>query len=320
MRRIPLLALTLILAVALAAAGATLPGARAQSGASIHIIAIDADPAGNTATSLGPLNACVRAEPGAQVTVDLVVDAVPGPPAVYGIVAFEAYIDYAPDILEASAIDYEFLLGARGTFAPFEGLGDTTPDRDGRLYIAVADLATNDPSAGDNVEEGPGVLARITFTTKAAGLAAVAPVFEPPDIYPTVINNQNLTTNVETIAGAQIAVGQDCPVPPAAISVPQPIPPYNEAFTTPSPTLPPGATQPPESSETPAAGAPSRSPSPRPSNPGTATPDDPDVAVDEGDGGTSTLTVIAVAALALAGTGLAGTGGLILYRRRSQGG
>ncbi len=317
MRRFLFFVPALTIAVALAATGAPAPSSHAQSGASIHIIAIDADPAGNTATSLGPLNACVRTEPGADVTVDLIADAVPGPPDVNGIIGFEISVDYSAALLKVSAYDYEFLLAATGTFEPFEALGDPAPDTDGRLNISVADLAVNSPGPGDNTEAGPGVLARLTLTAQAAGIATVAPVFDS-DHYPTILNQQNQVTDVDSIAGVQIAIGRDCPVPPNSTPVAQPIPSPVPAAATPTPA--PGQTPPPGASgtATPATGAPSGAASPLPSGTATAPTGGPG-GTGEGDGGASTGVVIAVVALALAGLGLAGAGGLVLYRR-AQGG
>ncbi len=315
MRRFLFFVPALTIAVALAATGAPAPSSHAQSGASVHIIAIDADPAGNTATSLGPLNACVRTEPGANVTVDLIADAVPGPPDVNGIVGFEISVDYSAALLKVSAYDYEFLLAASGDFEPFEALGDAVPDTDGRLNISVADLAAG--TAASPAEVGPGVLARIALSARAAGIATVAPVFDS-DHYPTIINAQNDVTDVDSIAGVQIAIGRDCPVPPNSTPVAQPIPsPVPAAATS---TLAPGQTPPPGASgtATPATGAPSGAASPRPSGTATAPTGGPG-GTGEGDGGASTGVVIAVVALALAGLGLAGAGGLVLYRR-AQGG
>lgn len=308
-----------VLVAALVAPLAILYGAGAQAGPAINLIAVDADPQGNTATSLGPLNACTRAEPGATVTVDVVVDAVPGPPTQNGIVGFELYIDYPADLVSVTAVDHEFLLGAVGTYAPFEGLSDPLPDSDGRYYLAIADLATNDPDNGSNVEEGPGVLARLTLTAKAAGIAGVSVVFQPPDIYPTVLNNQNVTLDVQNLAAAQIAIGQDCPVPPESAPVPQPIPPFDEATITPTPT--PGPTdRPPPATPTPGAGSPAADGSPTPpptprartSPTPTANPEDQE---EEGDGGASAGTIALVVVLVAAGGGLAGAGGYMLYRR-----
>jgi len=82
-------------------------GASAQSQSSIQLVAMDADPAGNTATSLGHLDPCVRAEPGSEVTVDLVVDSVPEDRPFLG---FQIEVVYEPTVLEVTGVGYDYLL------------------------------------------------------------------------------------------------------------------------------------------------------------------------------------------------------------------
>lgn len=322
MTRAKILLPAVLMAVGLASASPAVIS-QAQSNSTIQIIAIDANPTGNTATSLGPLNACVRTEPGSDVTVDLIVDAVPGPPDVNGIVGFEISVDYSPALLAVSAYDYEYLLAAVGSFEPFEALGDPVPDTDGTLNISVADLAVNNPDPGSNTESGPGVLARITLRAEAAGIATVTPV-QDANHYPNIINQQNNATDVDSIAGAQIAIGQDCPVPPDSTPVARPIPHISDIIQA-TPTPPPAGTQPtPGATATsaPGTGAASGSASPGPSatpRSPTPTPTVDGAAGTERDSGSSTGTVIAVIILALAGLGLTGAGGFVLYRRAAQG-
>ena len=175
----------LVLAAFVAAAA----GALAGSGSTIQLIAMDADPTGNTATTLGHLDPCVRTEPGSDVTVDLVVDAVPDDRPFIG---YQIDIDYDPSLLEVIAVDNGFLLGASGDFEPFEGLSEPLPDSDGSFTIIIADLASG-ATPGANMETGPGVLSRVTLRAKAAGVSALAPGFEPPDVYPALIDGNNTT-------------------------------------------------------------------------------------------------------------------------------
>ncbi|HET9477586.1 MAG TPA: cohesin domain-containing protein [Dehalococcoidia bacterium] len=283
--------------------------ANAQSSATIGIVATDADISGNTATTLGPLNACTRAEVGSPVTVDVVVDAVPED---RGLIGFQFSILYDGNILTLTGVDSEFLLGAKGSFEPFEGIANPLPDSDGRYTYIVADLASNPPF--ENIESGAGVLARLTFTTKSAGVSDVALGFDPPDDYPSLIDNQNATIGVDSIGTARIAVGQDCDIPPAATPVVRELPPIEELATpTPTPT-PEGQTPGPSGTD----GA-TRSPTPTRSGAATATAGGPGVTNSDEDDGTSTSTVVAVIALATAGAALAGGGTWLLVRRRGTG-
>lgn len=295
------------------AAALLAPPASAQSDATIGIVSTDAVITGNSATGLGPLNACVRAEPGFSVSVDLVVDAVPED---RGVIGFQVTIEYDPSLLTLTAVDSEFLLAAKGTFEPFEGLSDPLPDTDGdgRYTILVADLASRPPI--ENIESGKGVLARLTFTTKGAGISPVAPSFDPPEVYPSLIDIQNATIGVDSTGTASIAVGQDCETPPEATPVIEELPPTDQipGFPTPVPTPSPVG-------QTPAPSGSGDAGSPGPSGSAGPTGDGPEINTpEESDGGTSAGAIAAVAALAAAGVALAGGGAWMLLRRRRGGG
>jgi hypothetical protein len=265
--------------------------------------------------------------------VDLVVDAVPAPPETNGMISFQVWIDYSPDILEVTSADYEFLLGATGSFSPIEAFGDDTPDTDGRFSASIVDAAVNDPANGDNVETGPGVLARITLTAKAQGVATVAPAVDPSDTnpeayeaYPAVYANQNLPYQVESVAGAMVAVGQDCPVPPestpAATTVPrldetlvaQNVTPAPPGGSTGEPT--PGSSGDGATEPTPTNGASGQEPG---GSDGTGDDDGNNITnVEESDGGVGAGTIALVAGLAVAGVAFAAVGGRMLLSQRAR--
>lgn len=313
MRRFPLKTSTLVLA-ALLGAVILASSVSAQSTATAKIVAVDADTTGNAATTLGPLNSCVRAEPGATVSVDLVVDSVP---ADRGIIGFQISVRYDPAILTLTAVNNEFLLAAKGTYEPFEGLSDPLPDSTGDYKVLVADLASNPPT--DNIESGPGVLSRLTFTARAAGVSTVAPSFNPDDPandYPAIIDNQNTTIGIDTIGTASIAVGRDCQAPPEATPVIVPLPPIDSIEFSATPTQGSASVTPGPSPSTGPTTAPGASGTPAPAS---STPDTGGSTGESSDGGTSTGTVIAVIALVALGVVLAGGGGWMLLRRRAAG-
>jgi hypothetical protein len=204
------------------------------------------------------------------------------------------------------------------------------PDRDGRFTVGVVDTAVNAPAHGDNVEEGPGVLARITLTAKTQGVATVAPAVDPSDAdpgvfdaYPAVFGNENRPFQVETVAGALVAVGQDCPVPPDSTPAAQQVPPVDEELVAggPTPTAAPAdATA--EPTPSPATTGATEPPTPTRGGP-TQQPDDPGDtgnSITEGDGGDGigAGTVALVAGLTLAGVGFAAVGGRMLLRQRAR--
>jgi hypothetical protein len=197
----------------------------------IGLLSIDANTQGNTATSLGPIDGCARVEPGAQIDVDYIVDAVPQDRP---LIAFEVDIRYNPDLIEIVAVDHDLMLAAVGQYQPFVDLTDPLPDADGDYRLVVLDTASQtelrDPGTGEitqpeaNVERGKGVLARVTLRAKAPGISEVTVGFDPPDgPYPLTQDTQNETIIVDKIGGVSIAIGQDCPpevIPPKIIDAP----------------------------------------------------------------------------------------------------
>lgn len=184
-----------------------------HSTSTIGLLALDPNVQGNTATSLGPIDGCARVEAGARIDVDYVVDSVPEDRP---IIAFEVEVRYDPQLVEPVALDHKLLLAAAGSYSPFAALTDDLPDSDGNLRISVLDTASKaDPEA--NVERGAGVLARITFLAKAAGISEIAVVVEPEPapVYPLVQDSQNETIFADRLGSASLAVGQECPAPAA---------------------------------------------------------------------------------------------------------
>lgn len=321
----PLIA-TLFVLLALPAAlaalglGNAIP-AEAQSASKIKLLAIDAYPEGNRANSLGPLDGCVSAGVNETVVVDVIVDAIPEQRP---IVAFQLAVSYDPDILEAVAVDNNQLISAVGRYQPFEAdvFNDPLPDRDGVLNLSVLDLASNDPH-GANMEAGPGVLSRITFETKAVGLALLSIVFQDADnTYPLVVDNQNQVIEIEQTGSALVAVGDECPgdsVGPRVTAAPSleevleqtPRPtPGDQAGGTPQPTARESeTTAPPQPTDAPTAASPT--PSRMPTRDGAAELGESDA------GGTDAGLVVLIGVLAGIGVVGAGAGGWLLYRRRS---
>jgi hypothetical protein len=283
---------------------------KTHSASTIGLLAIDADPNGNTATSLGAVDGCARVEPGSTIDVDYVVDAIPQDRPMIG---FEAEIRYDPGLLEAIKVDSNLLIAAVGTYSPL-ALSDALPDSDGKLRISVLDTASStDPEA--NVERGPGVLVRVTFRAKATGLSTLTIGLEKePLLYPLVLDTQDEMILADRIGGASVAIGRDCP--PEAIQ-PQitDLGPTNQEII--AGNLRPGAastnTGAATTGTTPGgAGGPTTGQTPvrssTPTVPGSASSSS-----DAGDG-SDTLLIAVVAVLLALGAAVAG-GGWYLYQR-----
>jgi len=294
----------------------------AQSQSTIGLMAVDPDINGNTATSLGPLDACVTTQVGALVITDVTVNEVP---ADRSIIGFDVSATYDNNLFDVIAVDYNYLLGASGTYAPLVAFSDKLPDTDGSVRVSLIDTAV-DVANNENIESGPGVLFRITLRTKAAGVGDLSIRFDPPDHYPSVLDKNNSIIQVDQVAVTKLAVGQACPAPPAG-GQPQPtivpLPSLEVIYGTSVPTLEgvtPSATRTLAPGETPVPTrtlAPGETPiptdGPRSSPTGTPTPS---VLPAAGDDDSSPLVPILIAGI-LAAVGIAaGVAGWRMLRKR----
>jgi cohesin domain-containing protein len=181
-----------------------------HSASSIDLLAIDAQPEGNVATALGPLDGCSSAAVGGLVTVDFIVADVPQDRPLIG---FEAEIHYDRRLLEVVSVQSDLLLAAEGEFEPFIGLSDPLPDRDSVYRISVLDTASvTSPEA--NVERGPGVLARLTFRTLAKGVSRISIGYNLRGdflLYPLNLDTQNEVIQIDHLGSAAVVSGKECP-------------------------------------------------------------------------------------------------------------
>lgn len=285
-----------------------------HSSSTIGLLAIDANVEGNSPTSLGPIEGCARAEAGSEITVDYVVDAVPQDRPMIG---YEAQIRYDAEMLEAVALEHNFLLAASGDYSPFAGLSDDLPDNDGSFRILVLDTASStEPQA--NVEAGAGVLARITFRVKEAGRTDVAIAAETdPLVYPLVQDTQNEMILVDRLGSATIAAGEDCPDPPEGPEI-EDLAPLNEQILAENPDLVPEGTTGGQDSEGEPGGADSEEAADGAEGAPASSAVNAGSAESSSAGGDGTDTGLIVAAGLLAAAVAAG-GGWVLYRRLNSG-
>lgn len=316
-----------------AAAMAALP-ARGQSESSVALMAVDVNTQGNGLTTFGPVDGCIRVEPGAEFDVDVGVDAVP---ADRPMIAFEFRVGYDPALVEVISSDNAFLLSAVGVFEPFVGVQDPFPDKDGEFVASVLDIASGNPNPGDNSETGPGVLVRMRLRALAPGQVTIVPTFTENDV-PLVLDSAAAPVPITRLQGGIVAIGQDCPAGPAGPgTTPPPVdggaPDYTDPDNPGTPTPPPGAT--PGSGETPdpnATPGPDDTPAPDGSatptgSPGASrspspTPDGGTTVDEEGDddGTSNAVIIIGALLLAVAGIAAAGAGAWFILRMRGGGG
>jgi hypothetical protein len=122
-------------------------------------IGVDADPAGNTATSLGPIDSCVSVSTGDTFDVDIFVA------DVVDLLAWEVYFVYDSSIISIVDHDVHMFQAVDGESNIFD-FSEVLPDLDARYGVAAADLA--DPPAPDS---GSGVLAHLTLKAEGPGVS-----------------------------------------------------------------------------------------------------------------------------------------------------
>jgi len=120
---------------------------------------LDADPTGNTAASLGPIDSCVSVSTGDEFEVDLFIT------DVTDLVAWEAYFEYDMTVVNIVSRDVMLFLAKEPGSRVFD-LSETLPDIDGRYRMSVVDLAESSVP-----ESGSGVLGRLTLKAVGSGVS-----------------------------------------------------------------------------------------------------------------------------------------------------
>jgi len=292
-------------------AGAILHGK--ESAAQVTVtVGVDADPTGNTATSLGPIDSCLSVSTGDTFDIDIFIT------DVADLLAWETYFVYDMSVISIVSRDVMMFQAANpgsNVFDVSEGL----PDIDGYYRIAAVDLA--EPPAPDS---GSGVLARLT-------LKAIGPGVSPLSLSPLDINGDGTMDlgpwlkdsegeSISDLDGdgffdgpisdAQIAVDRACPggTPVATPAVPGASP-SPAAPATPSVETP-GISPTPEAPAA-ATGTPTSMP-----QPGSPTVTGPGLVEDEGSPWTSGPAIIGYVVGGLAMLLLASIGLLTIRRGR----
>ena len=216
-------------------------------------IGVDADPAGNTATSLGSIDSCITVSRGDTFQVDVFVADIDD------LSAWEVLFRYDPTVVTLADRDVRMFLAASPGSDVFDP-SETLPDGGGLYRLAAVDLAI--PHSPDS---GSGVLARLTLQAAASGVSS-AEIARIDDDGNGTIEAGPLLTDASgnpiapsdpngffagSIANAVIAVDTPCeavtPVPsPTFVGTPpiegSPTPQASaEPSLTSSPTVTPGA-------------------------------------------------------------------------------
>lgn len=133
------------------------PGRVGAQGA--PVVGLDLDTAGNTATSLGPIDTCTRVHVGDQFDVDVYVQAVP---AIDGV---QASVHYDATVLRPVGREVNLFLGVKPG-SKVSALEKPTQGT-GTYLVAGFDLGK------DSAEAGSGAAVRITFEALSTGTSAL---------------------------------------------------------------------------------------------------------------------------------------------------
>lgn len=200
------------LAVALFAAATFLVLSSHGSAEPAPSLVIDAITDGNSATSLGTVDACAAVHVGDTFTVDVAVrDAT-------NLSSWELTFVHNRRIVEIVEQDVRLFLTAGPGSNPVNAT-EPLPDSNGRHLLSLGDLS-------NAFESGSGVLARLTLKAIEAGISQASlpqidvdgngrmdwgPVLETRGAFTGDVNGDGFFDG--TVAGATIAVDRPCPAP-----------------------------------------------------------------------------------------------------------
>lgn len=239
------------------------PGPHAAHATQVTItVGIDADPAGNSGASLGPVDPCVSVATGESFDVDVFVT------NVTDLLGWQATLGYDNSMLELVAKNVDLFWEAKPGASPIDVSG-WWPAVGGRHVLAAADLS------GAPGQSGTGVLARVTFKAVQSG--------ETPLTLDEVVLSDSLGNSIGAVPGApwfegpvssaQVWVDQSCPDTLPTLTAAPP----TTALPAPTPTTAvPATATPTVGSPTPPATAVAASPTPT-----TAAPSSPTAAGDQ---------------------------------------
>jgi hypothetical protein len=151
------LAFVLLAAVALAfVSGLLTPDVTRTNAQQPAVFAIDADPSGNTPTSIGAIDECATVSKG-PFSVDVVVANVDG------LLAWESLLSYDKNILRITEVDVRHFLAA-DPGSSVVNVSASLPNSTGSFYMGAGDV-------GGERDSGDGVLARLTLEASNSGVS-----------------------------------------------------------------------------------------------------------------------------------------------------
>ena len=190
-------------------------------------VGVDANPSGNTATSLGVINDCREVSAGQTFDVDIYIT------DVTDLLAWEMIFNYDGPVVSVESVDVKMFQAAN----PDSNILDLSYSLDIGHFVSAADIGT------DAEDSGSGVLARLTLGAAGTGVTPItlgAVVLK--DKENAAIGDTNGDVYYDGFNySAWVAVDQACPDEPPPTATP-PVTPTPEPSPTASPTATPPAT------------------------------------------------------------------------------
>jgi hypothetical protein len=228
-----ILAGLLVLGVFMLAALISSRSAGASHAGGMDAMSIDMDIAGNTGTSLGPLDTCIEVSADGSVVLDVTAE---GIPASNPMIGFSFELSFPANVATVVSADPEFLLASAPGSSVFD-VNDPVPDSDGTWNSAAADVGV-----GLGPDSGSGVLARVELLIDTDA--------DTPNVWPLTLNFNahidpaNAALIPDVTRSALLAVGTSCqatqtpvPVTPGTATPTQTIPLCACAEPTPTPAI-----------------------------------------------------------------------------------
>jgi hypothetical protein len=136
--------------------------ARVASAQDSTTVGIDADPAGNTATSLGEINNCLSVVSGQTFDIDIFIT------DVVDLFGWDAVFNYDGSVLHLMNVDVQLFQASNPGSQVVNFSSSSFPDTSGSYTLGVGEL-----SQGSS-DSGSGVLARLTLEAAGAGTSQVS--------------------------------------------------------------------------------------------------------------------------------------------------
>jgi hypothetical protein len=174
---------------------------------------VDADPASNSATSVGSIEECRSVDEGQTFEVDIVTTSAPP------LAAVSTNLLYDPSVLNVTGVLWDLMLTHLQPAEPLP-LVFPLPDADGDYLAGILDQS-------ENAEGGDGTILRLTFEAVGNGLTTIDlndTSGADADGIPDVLGWDGVQVPYQNVVAADgtIAVGQACPGAPAPTPAPTP--------------------------------------------------------------------------------------------------